>query len=164
MSAEGLLGTEEEQAARRLIERANDALGALDPNVPRNFLPDLYGRAAADDLAGCPPDMLAQLGRDSWHFLRTRRPGVPKIRFQTVQHVEADDQLRPVSVIDIVTDDMPFLVDSVLSELSENGLDLRLVVHPVFTVQRDPEGHLGVFAGDAPVREGGLRESVMQIH
>src|SRR5436190_8260965 len=99
MPVEGLLGTEEEQAARRLIERANDTLSALDPNVPKNFLPDLYGRAAADDLAGFPPNMLAQLGKEAWHFLRTRRPGVPKLRFQTLQHVEGDERLRPVSVI-----------------------------------------------------------------
>jgi glutamate dehydrogenase len=164
MSVEGLLGTEEENTARRLIERANDLLASLDPNVPKNFLPELYGRAVADDLMGYEPETLAQLGKETWAFLRMRRPGAPKIHFDILQDIEPDSRVRPLSVIEIVTDDMPFLVDSVMAELTERGLDIRLVVHPVFTVQRDPEGHLAVFAGAASAREGALRESVMQIH
>ena len=151
MSVEGLLGTEEENAARRLIERANDLLAGLDPNIPKNFLPELYGRAVADDLMGYEPETLAQLGKETWAFLRTRRPGAPKIRFDTLQEIEPDSRVRPISVIEIVTDDMPFLVDSVMAELADRGLDIRLVVHPVFTVQRDAEGHLAVFAGAASV-------------
>ena len=127
MSVEGLLGTEEEHAARRLIEQANDALATLDPAVPKNFLPDLYGRAAADDLVGYEPRMLARLGREAWAFLRTRRPGAPKIRFETLQDAEPDGRVRPLSVIDIVTDDMPFLVDSVMAEITDRG-DRKSVV------------------------------------
>src|SRR5688572_4165366 len=136
MSVEGLLGTEEENAARQLIERANDLLTNLDPNVPKNFLPGLYGRAVADDLLGYEPKTLAQLGKETWSFLRTRRPGAPKIHFGILQEIEPHRRVRPMSVIEIVTDDMPFLVDSVMAELTERGLDIRLVVHPVFTVQR----------------------------
>ena len=164
MSVEGLLGTEEENAARRLIERANDLLASFDPNIPKNFLSELYGRAVADDLTGYEPKTLAQLGKETWTFLRTRRPGAPKIHFATLQEIEPDSRVRPISVIEIVTDDMPFLVDSVMAELTERGLDIRLVVHPVFTAQRDAEGHLAGFAGAASVGEGALRESVMQIH
>ena len=40
---------------------------------------------------------------------------------------------------------MPFLVDSVMGELTERGLDTQLVVHPVFTVERDPDGALAGF-------------------
>jgi glutamate dehydrogenase len=164
MSVEGLLGTEEEQAARRLIAQASDLLAGLDPDVPKNFLADMYGRAAADDLLAYQPATLAHIGKDSWGFLRTRRPGAPKIRFDTAQDVGPGARVRTVSVIEIVTDDMPFLVDSVMAELADHGLDIRLVVHPVFTLQRDPEGHLAVFGGDTPGRDGMLRESVMQIH
>jgi glutamate dehydrogenase len=164
MSIEGLLGTEEEDAARRLIEQANDALASLDPDVPKNFLPELYGRAVADDLTGYEPEILARLGQEAWAFLRMRRPGAPKIRFDTLQAAGPGGRMPPISVIEIVTDDMPFLVDSVMAEVVDRGLDVRLVVHPVFTVQREADGRLAVFAGEAPVREGVLRESMMQIH
>ena len=48
-------------------------------------------------------------------------------------------------MLDIVNDDMPFLVDSVLGELNERGLDIRLLVHPVFSVERDAAGALTAF-------------------
>ena len=39
---------------------------------------------------------------------------------------------KSVSVIEIVNDDMPFLVDSVMGEIAERRLNVQLVVHPVF--------------------------------
>jgi glutamate dehydrogenase len=164
MSVEGLQGTEEESPARLLVERANDLLARLDPNVPKNFLPELYGRAVVDDLVGYEPETLAALGKETWAFLRTRRTGAPKIRFDNLSEIEPGGRARPISVIEIVTDDMPFLVDSVTAELAERGLDIRLVVHPVFAVQRDPEGQLSAFSGAASGREAELCESLMQIH
>src|SRR5258707_4630173 len=58
---------------------------------------------------------------------------------------------------------MPFLVDSVLAELAERGIDIHLVVHPVLTVVRDGAGRLTAFKGtkSAP---GALRESVIYVH
>src|SRR5258707_12393870 len=58
---------------------------------------------------------------------------------------------------------MPFLVDSVLAELAERGIDIHLVVHPVLSVVRDGAGRLTAFKGtkSAP---GALRESVIYVH
>ena len=47
-----------------------------------------------------------------------------------------------VAVLEIINDDMPFLVDSIVGEISERGLDIRLLVHPVFTVERSETGKL----------------------
>ena len=45
-------------------------------------------------------------------------------------------------VVEVVTDDMPFLVDSVTAELSRHGRAIHLVVHPQFVVRRDVTGTL----------------------
>ncbi len=50
-------------------------------------------------------------------------------------------------VIDIVTDDMPFLVDSITMELANHGLSARLVVHPQLRVRRDVTGALREVVG-----------------
>jgi glutamate dehydrogenase len=163
MSVEGLLGTEEESAARRLIEQASGLLATIDPNIPKNFVSQLYARAVAEDLLGYEPQTLAQFGKEAWSFLLRRRRGEPKIRFLTLD-AQAGGHAKPISVIEIITDDMPFLLDSVMGELTERGVDIRLVVHPVFTVERDAEGHLMAFAGEAPPRDGALRESFMHLH
>jgi glutamate dehydrogenase len=45
-------------------------------------------------------------------------------------------------VIQIVSDDMPFIVDSVTMELRAQGYGIDLVIHPVLRVRRDPDGRL----------------------
>ena len=41
------------------------------------------------------------------------------------------------------------LLDSVMGELTEQGIDIRLVVHPIFTVERDALGTLVGFRGES---------------
>ena len=65
-------------------------------------------------------------------------------------------------MLEIVNDDMPFLVDSVVGEINQRGLDIRLFVHPVFVVERDLSGRLVNFKGARNV--GGHRESFIHIH
>ena len=48
----------------------------------------------------------------------------------------------PHTVVEIVTDDMPFLVDSVTMELDRQGYGIDLVIHPVMRVRRDADGQL----------------------
>ena len=45
-------------------------------------------------------------------------------------------------MVDIVTDDMPFLVDSVTMGLNRNNLEIGLIVHPQLRVSRDITGSL----------------------
>ena len=46
----------------------------------------------------------------------------------------------PHTVIDIVTDDMPFLVDSITMAIQNRGLAIHRLIHPVFGVERDAAG------------------------
>lgn len=53
------------------------------------------------------------------------------------------------TAIDIVNDDMPYLVDSVVSELSAMGLTVHRVIHPILAVRRDAQGQLTEVVGEA---------------
>ncbi|NNU44813.1 NAD-glutamate dehydrogenase [Ramlibacter sp. B156] len=46
------------------------------------------------------------------------------------------------TIVQVVNDDMPFLVDSVSLEIMRQGLALHLIVHPIFAVKRDAQGVL----------------------
>jgi glutamate dehydrogenase len=46
------------------------------------------------------------------------------------------------TVVEVVTDDMPFLVDSVSMALDEAGHDVHVVIHPQLVVRRDVAGEL----------------------
>ncbi|MGE3897371.1 MAG: NAD-glutamate dehydrogenase, partial [Variibacter sp.] len=78
--------------------------------------------------------------------------------------VDGAHQLGTVSVLEIVNDDMPFLLDSVLGELTEQGAAVRLVVHPIFTIERDAAGGLRSFRGANGKSGAGARESFIHIH
>jgi glutamate dehydrogenase len=71
------------------------------------------------------------------------------------------------SVVEVVTDDMPFLVDSVVMELTRQQRDVHLVVHPQFDVTRDVTGRLERIAcpdnESAEPLEGAARESWMHV-
>jgi glutamate dehydrogenase len=162
MSVEGFLGTDEERSVQRLIGQAASMLDG--ERTPRDFVVRLFAHAAPEDVIGYSPAELASLAEESWEFLAVRKPGAPKIRFAAPQVPPDGARLKGTSVIEIVNDDMPFLVDSVMAELAERELSVRLVLHPIFTVARDAAGRLeGLLAEDA-VSGTVLRESLIHIH
>ena len=152
----------EERAARARIDAAAKLLRGDKSNVPADFAALLFGRAAPEDLVGYDASELAVLAREAWVFLAARKPGTPKIRFE--QPAQDGEHLKSVSVIEIVNDDMPFLVDSVMAELTERGLAPRLVVHPILAVARDKTGKLNGPPAEAGQGKNEARESFIHIH
>jgi len=143
-------------ASVALIDATAALLAKRQPDIPNDFLAKLFGLAVPEDLGRYSAEELAGIAEQSWSFLAERTAGVAKIRF------EPTASPRGTAMLEIVNDDMPFLVDSVVGELNQRGLDIRLFVHPVFAVERNPAGKLVNFKGARSV--GGLRESFIHIH
>ena len=146
----------DDSAGQALIAAAGTALAKRRSDIPGAFLAELLGSAVPDDLQRYGPDELAAIAERSWSLLSVRKAGAPKISF------EPAPVTRTVAVLDIINDDMPFLLDSVVGELNQRGLDIRLLVHPVFAVERDAAGTLTAFKGVA--KDGGRHESFIHIH
>ncbi|HEY1474162.1 MAG TPA: NAD-glutamate dehydrogenase [Pseudolabrys sp.] len=149
-------GSEHEDAARAAIEQADAALSARRSDIPAGFIAQLYARSVPEDVLCYAVADLAALAERAFDFLKERPPGAPKIRCETVALKESGER-KSVSVIDIVNDDMPFLVDSVMGEIGERRFNVQLVAHPVFGVRRDG-------AKLAALGAGGSRESFIHIH
>jgi glutamate dehydrogenase len=151
--------SKEERSVRSRIEAA----AGLVRGDEQAFTSLLFGHVAPEDLSAYAAAEIAALVRDAYGFLAVRKPGEPKLRFESPP-TSAGDHLKTISVIEIVNDDMPFLVDSVMGELAERNLEVRLVAHPILAVERD--GKSGKLA--APPREGSRedarRESFIHIH
>src|SRR5665647_824514 len=155
-----LPASEDEAAARVTIEQAGAALGQRRSDIPASFITQLYARAVPEDVVRYGTDDLSRLAERAYDFLAERAPGAPKIRVDTVT-LSASGERKAVSVIEIVNDDMPFLVDSVTGELADRRLDLRLVAHPVFAVARENGTLTALGAADAA---DSPRESFIHIH
>src|SRR4029079_9966904 len=75
-----------------------------------------------------------------------------------------DGSFADVSLVDVANDDMPFLVDSILSLLNEKGLEVRLALHPVLAVKRDSGGKLETISEKSVADANTVRESLIHIH
>jgi glutamate dehydrogenase len=152
-------GIENDAAVRSLIEAA----AALRPGIPKDFVVGLFERAVPEDILRYRPAEIAALAEAAWSLFAIRQKDTATIRFEAPASGSRDDRLDDISVLEIISDDMPFLVDSVMAELAERGIDVRLVVHPVFAVARDPEGRIAAFKG-LQAALGERRESFIHIH
>src|ERR1044071_5528181 len=82
MAIQESFASDEERAARRLIDQAGNILrGLLD--VPSSFAPLLFARVSPEDLTRYEARELADLAEAAWLFLQDRRPGAPKVRFES---------------------------------------------------------------------------------
>ncbi|MBV9152337.1 MAG: NAD-glutamate dehydrogenase, partial [Alphaproteobacteria bacterium] len=132
--------------------------GAAGQASLRRFITVLYEHVPPGDVAARSPDDLCGAALALWQFAAHREPGRAKVRIYNPEP-ERDGWSSPHTIVEIVNDDMPFLVDSVTAAINNGGREVRLVVHPILTVARDEEGLL--LGLDPPA--AGLRESWMQI-
>src|SRR5713226_3105322 len=116
-----------------------------------NYLCAYYQRVATEDLA--PPSRLAAVA-EAHARLGLRRPqGRALVQVREPGDAHLDPVSRSGLVVDIVIDDMPYLVDSVTTELNRHEAEIQLLVHPLLRVRRDVTGALrgilGVCRDDA---------------
>ncbi|WP_432058582.1 NAD-glutamate dehydrogenase [Streptomyces sp. bgisy022] len=105
------------------------------------FLQRYYLHTAPEDLTDRDPvDVFG--AAVSHHRLAENRPqGTANVRVHTPT-VEENGWTSSHSVVEVVTDDMPFLVDSVTNELTRQGRGIHVVIHPQMVVRRDVTGKL----------------------
>jgi glutamate dehydrogenase len=70
-----------------------------------------------------------------------RVPGRPVVR-PINPTADVEGWTTPATVLQVVTDDMPYLVESVSAELVRSGVQVQRVVHPIVVVRRDVAGAL----------------------
>nr|WP_244645130.1 NAD-glutamate dehydrogenase [Salinarimonas ramus] len=140
--------------------------------APPRMVDDLFGRTPSEDLDRYAPSELAALAAAAYDHLRKPCPdvgGVPRHDLVVVDRElsgSGSGHGREITLVEAVNGDMPFLLDSTLAEIVDQGYEPRLVAHPILTVRRDAEGRLvellGPSRGATP--EGAIRESLIHIH
>jgi glutamate dehydrogenase len=143
----GSSSAEADKAARieALIALATERAADAERAAVAIFARDYFQRVDPDDLAVRSTEDLAGALHAHWRLARERETGVPRIRVYNPSAVE-DGWTSRHTVVEIVNDDMPFLVDSATMEINRQGLTLHLIVHPIFAVGRDESGRLQTFA------------------
>jgi len=114
------------------------------------FIGAFFARIASTDIDLHTPAEWAQVITGLLDFLQQRTPRRASVRITSAAHAAR-------SAVEIVTDDMPFLVDTTSMILSEHS-PVHLVLHPVVKVSRDANGQLQRIGDD-----NGAPESVMHF-
>ncbi|MET9627929.1 NAD-glutamate dehydrogenase [Lentzea sp. NPDC006480] len=121
-----------EQVRDELIERA----AANAPELA-DLIRLFYRHVPAEEVNDDDPVDLVGAVRSNYQLAESRVPGRAAVRILNPTRA-TDGWQCPVTVVQVVTDDMPYLVDSVASELTRGGVQVQRVVHPIVVVRRDP--------------------------
>ncbi|MCX4908250.1 NAD-glutamate dehydrogenase [Streptomyces sp. NBC_00878] len=114
---------------------------APDQDTLLAFLQRYYLHTAPEDLADRDPVDVFGAAFSHYRLAENRPQGTANVRVHTPT-VEENGWTCSHSVVEVVTDDMPFLVDSVTNELSRQGRGIHVVIHPQVVVRRDLTGRL----------------------
>ncbi len=135
----------------------------LDPDkapMAERFMRQYYANVAPEDMVHREVESLYGAAMGLRALARERRPGTPRIRVYNPS-VEQHGWHSDHTVVEVVNDDMPFLVDSTTNALQRMDLGVHLVVHPIMGVERDDKGRLREVTEKG--REAALVESMMHI-
>jgi len=105
------------------------------------FLRRFYRHVAPEDLLGRDPVDVFGAALSNRELAQRRPQWTANVRVFTPS-VEEHGWSSGHTVVEVITDDMPFLVDSVTSFLGGHGRAIHVVIHPQLIVRRTIEGAL----------------------
>ena len=147
-----------EQVSQMLGERFDPANG----EEIKDFVAQFYARVPPEDVCADLPENLYGAALSLWKFAAQRDAGQAKLRVYNPR-TEEHGWKSHRTIVEIVTDDMPFLVDSVTANLNKWDCQVHLAIHPVVRLRRDDHGERQELL--PPVANGkvGISEAVMHI-
>ncbi|MBO3736332.1 NAD-glutamate dehydrogenase [Actinoplanes flavus] len=144
--------------AERLVAQAVEQAG--DDHTTASLVGRFWRFAPDEELVGYTPQEMFAAAVEHRELARNRLPGELKLAITEPSGSQSHSVLR------IVTDDMPFLVDSVIALLNAHNLQVYLTVHPLIVVRREPLGALAQLEAEVEpddAIEGDLVESWIRI-
>src|SRR5262244_457816 len=130
------------EAAKAAEAAGADGIGVGDL---KRYLEAYYRHVPPEDLLPAGPQRAGAVATEHARVAARRPQGRALVQVRAAGESAALDDSR--GVVDIITDDMPFLVDSTTMELARHNLDSYHIVHPQLLVRRDVTGTLQEVVG-----------------
>ena len=106
------------------------------------FVSAYFENADPDEIVSCEPATLYAIANAHWRLLDAPR-AADSARVRVFNPTLAEDGfVSEHTVVQIVHDDMPFLVDSVTMAINRSGRTAHWIVHPLISVVRDAKGRI----------------------
>src|SRR5215217_3066533 len=150
-------------------ELLNKVVARIKEEIPEDQAPQVeefarqyYGWVDTDDLEDRSPIDTYGAAVSHWNFANRREPGEWKIRIYNPVFEEHGWQSTH-TVVEMVNDDMPFLVDSTRMEINRQGYAIHMILHPLMKVRRDAEGRLVEVLPPDANDEDAISESMIHV-
>ncbi len=143
-----------------LIAKAVSSLSSSTPKDEKSFLKTITDQIAEQDLCFFSPELLAEMASTHYKLAKKQKPGKAQIRIYSPM---IEGQTRRKTIIDIVSDDLAFLVDSVAAEINKHNLLVHLLIHPCLHSQYDESGKLTNITGKSQKAKGYRSQSHIHI-
>ncbi|MBT3990246.1 MAG: NAD-glutamate dehydrogenase, partial [Rhodospirillaceae bacterium] len=139
------MGSTSSRKKTDLIKKIIAATKAVSKRKPsarqEKFIRQFFANSPLHDLDERKLDTLAGVASSAWNLAQKRKPGETKIRvFNPTKSTDGWDSDR--TLIEVVMEDMPFLVDSVTANLAQSGITVLQVTHPILRSERGKDGSL----------------------
>ena len=154
----------EREHADRLAEAK--AIAAKTSDLEANFLEKLFIMSDMEDLSRYSAAEVAHLAHDSFERFAAPFDGKHTIEISDpVFEGQAGNITNQISVVELHNINKPFLVDSIMGEMQQAGLEIQLVLHPILSLSRDDENRLtGLYDRLETPPAGYQRESLIHVH
>ena len=141
------------------LEKLQQHITQKMPSADADFIKALSGalfeKASADFLESFDAEGMTAMTLGMLRSLESRKRTPVTVRLLNPT-VEGDGWTCPHTVIEIILDDRPFIVDTIRAELKRAGLRLSYLLHPIVHLARDADGKIvrklersGLFRGEA---------------
>ncbi|WP_200917726.1 NAD-glutamate dehydrogenase [Jeongeupia sp. HS-3] len=145
---------------RPQLDALSQAREPLGDNV-KSLFARYYANLPSEDFDARDAENWVGAALSHWRFGARRAPGELLLRADNPTLIEHGWECKH-TVIELVADDMPFLVDTVSMAINRLGYGVHLVVHPVLHVQRDAAGQVVDLGDDGP-RESWMHFEIDRI-
>ena len=105
------------------------------------YLKQYFVNVPFEDLEGRSEAIMARVALDHLDFGAKRRPGQALLRIFNANEKE-HGYTSAYTFVEMVNDDMPFLVDSVAAAIMRHNASVHITVHPIVSVTRDKNGKI----------------------
>jgi glutamate dehydrogenase len=134
----------------KIIEQI--ALKSSDKNL-KQFINLLYAGVPYDELRDFDQEYLFKAATSTFRLLQLKNE---EFKIHVYKHNKTEDQV----ILEVISPDIPFLVDSLTNQLKIEDFDIHLISHPTISVKRDMNGHYISMSGEV----GAKKEAILQFH
>ena len=132
-------------------------------NRQTGFVSAYFENADPDEIAARNPATLYAIANAHWRLLDTPR-AVQSANVRVFNPTLAEDGfVSEHTVVQIVHDNMPFLVDSVTMAINRSNRTVHWIIHPLICVARDAQGKIASIQNVATANAAGQKDSIESL-